>query len=123
MPSKVDLHIHSYASDGQWSPEEIIEQIDLHQIKIFSVCDHDVVDAIEKLALLTQARKDLTYIKGVEISVIYQNKEHHILTYGIDEKSEGLRAILDENIRIRDDYNDRLIKFLSQRYKQISLED
>ncbi len=122
MNRKVDLHIHSYASDGEWSAEEVIKQIDDHNIKIFAVCDHDEIGCISELAALTKDRKDLDYIKAVEISVLHNGIEHHILTYGIDENDEALQDLLRYNIKARDRYNDKLVVFLSETYPQISME-
>lgn len=123
MERKVDLHIHSYASDGEWSPEQIITHIDMNDIKIFAVCDHDEIGAVEQLSELTKNRKDLTYIKAFEFSSKLNGQEHHILTYHIDIHNEELLSILHENRRLRDEYNDGLVKFLSKEYNQLSFED
>lgn len=123
MKKKADLHIHTFASDGQWSEAELLKEIDAHDIKIFAVSDHDEIGALAGLDKLTKDRLDLTFIKGVEISTTYEGREHHILTYGIDEQDQGLIDILDENRQIRDDYNDRLIEFLKPIYPEIGLED
>lgn len=123
MDYKVDLHIHSYASDGQWSGKEIIEHIDQHQVKMFAVSDHDEVGCVAELADLVKARPDLKFIKAVEISVTYEGRECHILTYGVDEKDQKLEEILKANKAIRDEYNDELIQYLGAAYPQVSLED
>lgn len=123
MLKKVDLHIHSYASDGQWSAEDLVANVDDNDIKLFAVCDHDEIGCVPEVAALVADREDLTYIKGVEISVTYKGRECHILTYGIDENDAGLLEILEMNRTIRDDYNDRLIEFLESDYPQVNLDD
>lgn len=123
MSKKVDLHIHSYASDGQWSPQEILEHIDNNEIKMFAICDHDTVESVGPMVELTKKRYDIDYIKAVEISTTYNGIEHHILTYDIDETNNKLLSILNENLDIREDYNTKLIQYLSSIYPQVSVSD
>lgn len=123
MDKKVDLHIHSYISDGEWSGEDIIKHIDEADIKVFAVCDHDDVGCVPEVTALVKERSDLTYIKAVEISTQYKGREVHILTYYIDESNEVLKEILAYNRQVRDAYNDGLIEFLSKDYPQIYLQD
>ncbi len=119
---KVDLHLHSYASDGEWSPEEILHQVDSHQLKIFAVCDHDVVDCVPRMMELVKDRDDLEFIPGLEASVLYKGKEIHILTYYIDPKDQRLLNLLQKNIDYRENSNRKLIEFLSESYSEITLE-
>ncbi|MFC1839207.1 PHP domain-containing protein, partial [Thermodesulfobacteriota bacterium] len=44
---KVDLHLHTSASDGTWSPEDLIRNVIDSGIKIFSVTDHDSMENVE----------------------------------------------------------------------------
>lgn len=122
MDRKVDMHLHSYASDGQWSPEELLEQIDKNNIKIFSVTDHDDVDCTPKMTALVKDRADLTYIKGVEGTVSYKGVEHHILTYYIDPSNETLLKLIAFNKATREAYNDALMDWLNSDYPYVSKE-
>lgn len=123
MSRKVDLHIHSYASDGEWSPKQLLEHVDAKNIKIFAVCDHDETACIPYMQELTWHRDDLEYIKGVEITSTFKDREFHILTYYINEEDGKLQNLLEYNRKQRIDYNTKLIEFLNKRYKEISLED
>ena len=123
MNRKVDLHLHTYASDGEWSPAQVIENIDKHNVKVFAVTDHDEVGCIARLEPLVKDREDLTYIKGVEGTVTYRGKEHHILTYNIDETNEELLEMIAFNRQVRNESNYRLIDWLAKYYPHISSED
>lgn len=123
MDTKVDLHIHTYISDGEWSGKDIIKYIDEKDIKMFAVCDHDDTGCVKEVSELVADRPDLTYVKGVEISTQYKGREIHILTYNIGEDNKTLQEILAYNRRVRDDYNDGLIRFLGDKYPQVTLED
>ncbi len=120
MSRKVDMHLHTYASDGQWSPEEVIENLDINNIKIFSITDHDEVGCTPKITEFLVDRDDLIYIKGVEGTVSYKGIEHHILTYYIDETNETLLELIAYNRAARDDFNDALMDWLSSDYPHVS---
>ena len=93
---KIDLHIHTSASDGTWSPETLIQNITDAGIKIFSVTDHDTVENIATISDLTIGT-NLTFIKGVEINTYNEGKIFHILGYNIDTENERLNSILSKN--------------------------
>ena len=45
---RVDMHIHTQASDGSWSPQEVIENILEQDIRLFAVTDHDTVAGLSE---------------------------------------------------------------------------
>ena len=47
---KVDMHIHTLASDGTWTAEELVENIIENKISIFSVTDYDSIENVENIA-------------------------------------------------------------------------
>ena len=44
---KTDLHIHTTESDGDFSPEEIIEKAVKAKLRVIAITDHDVVSGID----------------------------------------------------------------------------
>jgi predicted metal-dependent phosphoesterase TrpH len=95
---KVDLHIHSQASDGTWSPAQLVEQVRAAGIDIFAAVDHDCmasVAACEALAL----ESGLRFLRGVEISTTMNGNLYHMLAYGFDSSNIALRRLLDSNYR------------------------
>jgi len=93
---KIDLHIHTSASDGTWSPEALIQNVIHARIQIFSVTDHDTVEniaAVSDLAIGT----NLTFIRGVEIDTYNEGQIFHILGYNIDTENERLNNVLLKN--------------------------
>lgn len=123
MNRKVDMHLHTYASDGQWTALEVIENIDKNKIQIFAVTDHDDIRCIKDMIPLVKERHDLTYIRGVEGTVTYKGIEHHILTYDIDESNEEFLELIAFNRQVRHESNYRLIDWLSKDYPHISSKD
>ncbi len=119
---KVDLHLHTFASDGEWSPEQVVKELDDNNISIFAVTDHDAMDCLGPMTLLMKDRPDLTFIKGLEGTVTYRGVEHHILTYGVDENNQELEEMLSINRQVRTEYNSALMTWLNESYPELSAE-
>jgi hypothetical protein len=96
---KVDLHMHTYYSDGVYSPEELILKAKHAGISALSITDHDIVDALDE-AIEIGRDNGIDVIPGVEISAEHNFKETHILAYFIDHKNEELLEYL-KNFRIQ----------------------
>jgi len=97
--SRVDLHIHSNASDGKLSPEAIVNLAAELGLKYIALTDHDSVAGIPAAMAAARAFPALTFIPGVEISTDIPEGEVHILGYFIDFASPELGQSLE---RFRD---------------------
>lgn len=93
--SKVDLHIHSTASDGRLSPADIVHKAVKLGLTIIAIADHDSVDGIAPALVAAQAFPRLKVIPCVEISTDVPHGEVHVLGYFIDYTDHKLMAILD----------------------------
>lgn len=82
----VDLHVHSYESDGKLAPEEIIAQAKKRNLKCIAICDHNSVDAYLNTNILTEN----IIIPAVEFDCFYKGTMLHILGYGIDIDNKDL---------------------------------
>lgn len=82
-----DLHIHSSYSDGNLSPEEIVELAKNQGVKYISITDHDTIAS----QYITKDQSQEVYtIPGIEFSTEYRDLEIHILGYFIDIHNKGL---------------------------------
>lgn len=87
--ARVDLHLHSTASDGQYSPTQVVQLALERQVEVISLTDHDTVsgvqEAVDAAAANDRADGGVTIIPGVEISTDVPGKyEIHMLGYYID---------------------------------------
>ena len=92
--AKVDLHIHSTASDGRLSPEDVIYKSAELGLSIIAITDHDTVDGIAPALAAAKAFPQLKVIPGVEISTDVPQGEVHVLGYFIDYTNHELEATL-----------------------------
>jgi predicted metal-dependent phosphoesterase TrpH len=94
----LDLHLHTQASDGTLTPEELVAKAAAKGLTGIAVTDHDTTDSLERTAKAA-AEHGLVFIPGVEISASYtQHTAFHILGYGIDPENRELQAVLRHNL-------------------------
>lgn len=90
---RVDLHMHTTASDGQLDPAGLVDAVNAAGIRVFSVTDHDTVDGLP--AVEARARDlHLTLVPGIELSAYWKKVEWHILGYYLDRTDRPLLAFL-----------------------------
>ena len=78
MGSRVDLHIHTTASDGTDSPQELVRNLREAGINIFAVTDHDTIRGA--MAVKGLVPSGMCFIQGIEFSCRTDSGEKcHIL--------------------------------------------
>ena len=81
---KVDLHVHTNNSDGEYSVEEILKFCESCNIKILSITDHDSVDGYLKLSKNFKSVFSGEIISGVELSFRHNGRLFDVLGYNVD---------------------------------------
>lgn len=119
---KLDMHIHSSASDGTWSPEMIIDEIKKADVQLFSLTDHDSFENVEKTKKII-FNEQLNFIPGIEISSTFNGNLYHILAYGTDNTNEKLRVILERNRLLLEEKDDKAIKHLIKDGNDIDFDE
>ena len=91
----IDLHLHTTASDGLFTPKETIHWAYKRNLKAVAITDHDTIDGIEE-ALKEGKKYNIEVVPGIEINTNYNNLEIHILGYYIDYKDSRFQKWLHE---------------------------
>jgi len=97
---KVDLHNHSYYSDGVFSPSEVVRFADDAGCDLFALTDHDTTDGLNE-ARQTADKLLVNLVSGVEISAFWRNMTIHIIGLDIDINNDILQAGLVHNQQLR----------------------
>jgi len=97
---KVDLHNHSYYSDGVFSPSEVVRFADEAGCDLFALTDHDTTDGLNE-ARQTADKLSVDLVSGVEISAFWRNMTIHIIGLDIDINNDILQAGLVHNQQLR----------------------
>ncbi len=96
MGSQVDLHIHSTASDGRLTPEEVVAEAAKLGMSVISLTDHDTVSGVAPALAAAKKYPGLRVIPGMELSTYATRGEIHMLGYFIDYTSQTLIDRLDK---------------------------
>ncbi len=81
---KWDLHVHTPASDGTGTPEEIVNKAIEKGLSVIAITDHHSVDYIDQVKEAAKD-KDLSVISGIEFRSEYGSKSVHFIAYFPDE--------------------------------------
>jgi len=99
---KVDLHNHSYYSDGVFSPTEVIRLANEAGCNLFALTDHDTTNGLSEAQKMAD-ELSVNLISGVEISALWRNMTIHIVGLGIDIHNDVLQKGLHYNQRLREE--------------------
>ena len=125
----IDLHTHTTASDGTYTPRELIEEAKRTGIEVLAITDHDTFEGyFEAIPYAQRAGIDL--IAGVEIGTqlrhpsISRAKNTHLLAYFFDgPPPQRFCEFLSRLRRARQERNRRLIEKLRNYGVYLSMDD
>ena len=90
----VDMHLHTNASDGSYSPEEVVRRVQASGVRVFSLTDHDTVAGATRVADMIP--KGMEFYRGIEFSCKSGTIKCHILGYSYDETHPAFVEALTE---------------------------
>jgi len=99
MNSRIDLHLHSTASDGRLTPTEVVKLAASRGLRLIALTDHDTTNGCNE-AKAQGARENLRVITGVELNTDSDLGEVHLLGYLKDIHHPKLQNALD-SLRIK----------------------
>lgn len=110
----IDLHIHTYFSDGASSPVDAINFLYKNGIKEVAITDHDTVNGV--LEAEKQANQlGMIFHRGIEISSDIDGV--HILGYDIDINNRGIKEICNEMAHTRRISNEEIFDIVYRDFK------
>lgn len=110
--NRVDLHAHSTASDGTYSPTEIVQLAKERNLRAIALTDHDTVAGVAE-AQQAGAALGVEVLPGIEISADYADTGAHILGYLVDPASPALQEVIDWFIAERETRNQAIVDKLA----------
>lgn len=112
MEDLIDLHTHSYISDGKDSPSEVIEAASKNNLKAIALTDHDSIYGIKEATIAANKYK-IEVIPGIEISSLYNNRIIHILGLGIDINNDYFLSKYTNMKKIRENNIPKILEILN----------
>ena len=95
-----DLHLHTFFSDGTFTPEELVERASKLGFSAIALTDHDTVEGCERAAVACAAAQ-MEFISGTELTAEHDDTEVHILAYFVDTQNQPLLKRIAEFQSVR----------------------
>jgi len=132
----IDLHLHTYYSDGTLSPEDLVKRAAERGVKTIAITDHDGLNGIPE-ALEAGKKYGVEVIPGIEFSAGMEGDElsnsvldysgqeifMHILGYNIDINNDGINKAVIEIRKKREERNVKLLEVLNKLGYEIKNDD
>lgn len=115
----IDMHVHSTASDGTYTPTEVAALAQAAGLRAFALTDHDTVNGIKEVMSIDTP---LEIIPGIELSAGYGNGDIHILGYYISPDCSTLTEATDFMVNERIWRNKKMADNLAAAGIDISVE-
>ena len=98
---RLDLHIHSTASDGALSPGAVLRSAEAGRLDVIALADHDTTAGVRRL-LETGIRGAIQVVPALEVSSTLDQRELHFLGYFVDPHSQVIRNHEERAVRLRE---------------------
>lgn len=95
-----DLHLHTFFSDGTFTPEELVERASKLGFAAIALTDHDTVEGCARAAAACAAAQ-MEFITGTELTAEHEDTEVHILAYFVDPQNQTLLTRIAEFQTVR----------------------
>jgi len=118
----IDLHSHSTASDGSYSPSDLLALAGERGLKALALTDHDTVSGLPEAGAAAE-RAGVSLIKGVEIEIAFEPGEFHLLGLRLEDLGGELAEVLAGLAAARDDRNRRILEKMSDAGFPATMED
>ncbi len=92
--SRIDLHTHSRASDGEFPAAEVAERARAAGLGVWALCDHDTVAGLAEARAAADGL-GLRLVPGIELSAFLDAKEIHLLGHFIDPAHPSMTEFED----------------------------
>lgn len=118
----VDLHVHSTASDGTFTPAELVKEAQKKELSAFALTDHDTTLGISE-AIAAAANTGIEVIPGIEISTNFKDKEVHIVGLYIDYTSKNFLDGIGNELERRNARNEEMVDRFNKAGFPVSLDE
>ncbi len=115
---KSDLHIHTFYSDGVFSPEKIVDTAIDVGLQAIALTDHDNIlsyDVAKDYMKKNNLEDKLEVIQGIEVNTLYKNYEVHILGYFMNTEDDDFQDLLKQQQQARIKQTKEIIALLAKK--------
>lgn len=117
----VDLHTHTSASDGQYSPVQVVCKAKKAGITCLAITDHDTISGLQE-AQGAGKEYEITVVRGIELGA-KENRHFHIVGLGFCDNAIELQTLCNKLRQSRDERKYRIVDFLREKGIDVSLDE
>lgn len=121
--AKADLHIHTEASDGRMSPENILKCAKKYNLKFIAITDHDTLSGYDQARKAAEEDDEITLLPGIEITSDFDGRECHLLAYCFDPNHHAIRKLVLDHYRSRLNRGHWIIEQLAQEGLELNIDE
>jgi predicted metal-dependent phosphoesterase TrpH len=126
----IDLHIHSNASDGKLTAQELIAEAKNRKIGFMSITDHDNISC-QPVAIAAAKKAKVDYITGVELNVTFSNPKYKegkpfsldFLGYQFDHQNKPLLNKLLLMAKYREERAAKILDNLNTEFRKENIQE
>ena len=118
---RLDLHLHSTASDGSVAPEKVVEAAVGARLDVIALSDHDTTAGVERARSVGETCR-IQVIPALEMSSTRAGRELHILGYFVDPEHPCLVAHEERARHLREERMRGMLGRLANQGLEISFE-
>ena len=122
MPPRIDLHTHSTASDGTFSPTELMRAEAEAGLSAIAMTDHDTLDGLPE-ARAEAERLGIELVPGCELSLEYAGLPTHMLALFVESPAGAVAGELNRVQLARSQRNERMLEKLRTVGVHLRMED
>jgi len=122
LTGKAELHAHTTFSDGELTPEQLVEAALRTELRALAVTDHDIVDGVAPARAAARGH-GLEIVPGVEFSTNLGGHEIHVLGLFIDEGNEQLIASTVRSRQYRHERAGEIVTRLRELGVEVRIDD
>ena len=119
----IDLHTHSSASDGSFSPSALMEEAVKRSLSAIALTDHDTAAGLkeaERAALSLGIR----FIPGIELEIAWNSSsDFHLLGLGLKNISHGFTAAVESIAQSREERNIEIVEKMKKAGIDVTYDD
>ncbi len=119
---RADLHIHTTASDGRFSPEEIVSLAAEASLNVVAITDHDTVEGLPAAMSSARSFPAMIVIPGIEVSTASAYGEVHVLGYFLEYNNGKLGNVLKQSQVSRRERAEKMVARLRGLGMEIDLQ-
>jgi len=119
MGNVIDLHTHSTASDGIYTPTELLQQAHTIGLRVLALTDHDTTNGLDEASSMAR-HLNIDFIPGIEINTDVGNNEIHVLGYCLEYQRPQFQQVVQVLRDARTRRGERMVELLNEQGIPIS---